>query len=189
MPFPEHSLRTGSPAQLLPTESAGSQLLSLKSLAPEYKVLGTRSLEAWAAAKAEIRGRGGLQWSNFRPPAALGPRRTGREVGARRQQVVPGRTPGEERDSRLLAATEVKGTETSASRQSGVWSGWSRGAPVAEEGAGRHTAAQSHPALQRSSRLRHTQSPPATPGLGPRHKDEYKYCLPPRASPAFSEHG
>lgn len=29
--------------------------------------------EAWAAAKAEIRGRGGRQWSNFRPPAALGP--------------------------------------------------------------------------------------------------------------------
>lgn len=74
MPFPEHSPRTRSPARLLPTEPAGSQLLSLKSLAPEYKVLGTRSLEAWAAAKAEIRGRGGLQWSNFRPPATLGPR-------------------------------------------------------------------------------------------------------------------
>lgn len=124
VPCPEHSPRTRSPAQLLPREPAGHQLLSLKSLAPEYKVLGTRSLKAWAAAKAEIRGRGGLQWSNFRPPAALGPE--GQQGGWGTQAAGgPSRTPGEKRDSRLLAGTDIKGTEASASRQSGVWSGWS----------------------------------------------------------------
>lgn len=188
MPFPEHSPRTRSPAQLLPTEPAGSQSLSLKSLAPEYKVLDTRSLEAWAAAKAEIRGRGGLQWSNFRPPAALGPRRTGREAGAGRQQVVPGRTPGRRGAVAFLLPLRLKAQRPQPAGRGGSGEAghegrlWLKRAQVV-------TLLLRATALQLSSRFSHTQSPLPRQAWDPRHKDEYKHCLPPRAPPAFSEHG
>lgn len=55
-----HPAPAKRPALLLSKESTGSWLLRLKPLPQNTKFSGTRLLEAWVAAKVEIRGRGGF---------------------------------------------------------------------------------------------------------------------------------
>lgn len=67
----------------------------------------------------------------------------------------------EARDSRCPAATEVKGTETSASGQSGARRGWSGGALVGDRGHRSHCPSERKhtPAVQFSA-VTHKPPPP-----------------------------